>query len=279
MGLAAAGLPDYPEGMWYTRSARGLVVACVVAAGSASAAEPAAALTDTRIVEVGDGGLIEERRAIGWGLQAAMLVEGVVGDGLRGILEDLGARETNPALTGTAIAAWFEPVDTLRIGAFWHRVKGEDERPIDRDRVAQVATTLGRSGVQGRWHRTSGIWGYGAGLGLGLGRLELTSRRVRLGSVGDFDDYVGALRDDVVSNTWARSFEGAGPTALVDVGGELRLADWIALQARGGWHGLYIPAQGWVDLATTARPGDAPSRSLHGWAVSLGVVLGRLHTD
>lgn len=271
------GLPDYAERM---RVARSIVVAVVVAGAAASAAaESTPSLTETRVVAVGEGGRVEDRKAVGWGVQAAALVEGIVGDGLRGLLRDLGARESDPALTGTALAVWFEPAPEWRLGAFWHQTVGEDERPVDRDRVAQVGTVLRRSGLLGRWHRTHGVWGWGGGLGLGLGRLELTARRISLGSVGDFDAYVGGLREDLATTTWSRSFEGAGPTALADIGGELRLADWIALQARGGWHGLYIPAQGWVDLATAARPGNAPSRGLHGWAVSLGVVVGRLHAD
>lgn len=182
-------------------------------------------------------------------------------------------------LTGTALSGWFAPTPAWRVGLFWQQSQAEDERPLDADRLAQIGTRLSRSGFFGQWQTTRGVWGLGAGAGIGLARLGFDVRRVRLGGVGDFDDYMRELREGAVSTTWTRTVEGSGPTGHVDLGAELRLVDWFALQARGGWQAMVIPAQGWVDVATSARPGDAPSRALHGWNVMLGVVAGRLGFD
>lgn len=246
-------------------------------AGAAS--RPASNITEARIVPVGEDGVVDASPSRGWGAGAAMRVEGWVAPGLRDLLAGLGANETQPLLTGTAFSAWFAPAPDWRVGLFWQQSLAEDERPLDADRLAQIGTRLWRRGFFGQWQTTRGVWRLGAGAGIGLGWLAFDVRRVRLGGVGEFDDYLRELREGAVSTTWTRSVEGSGPTGHVDLGAELQLVDWFALQVRGGWQAMLIPAQGWVDVATSARPGGAPSRALHGWNVTLGVVAGRLGFD
>lgn len=234
-------------------------------------------VTELRVVpvEAGEARADDDAPARGYGLSAGYLLAGPADRAMRNMMTDAGFDPGYPLLSGRAFEGWFEPLPSLRVGAYWHLIRVYEEQVAGPDRLQRLGFSRSAGGATVRHVGYARQVRWTAGGGVGLGQAELQAGPLVLQGAGRFDDQLAALRNDTTSDTWSRTLVGAGPALMADLAVELPIVDWLAASLRGGWQVLWIPADSWRLSSTGARLRESPAMFLHGWRLGLDVVVGR----